>query len=146
MRNRSVPAASLLAHITYQNIPEAVAWLTKTFGFVENFRYGSPDGVIQGVQMHLGDAWIMLNSPRTDRGSPEQLGGWSQSLTVFVDDVDAHFARAKAAGARIVEDMNETMYGERQFGVIDLEGHHWLIAKHVRDVHPSEWGATAAGS
>jgi uncharacterized glyoxalase superfamily protein PhnB len=63
-----------------------------------------------------------------------------------VDDVDAHFARAKAAGARIVEDMNETMYGERQFGVIDLEGHHWLIAKHVRDVHPSEWGATAAGS
>jgi len=62
----------------------------------------------------------------------------TQSLTIVVTDVDRRFERAAAAGARIVEDLNETMYGERQFVVKDPEGHHWLIAQHVRDVAPEE--------
>jgi len=61
---------------------------------------------------------------------------------IFIEDVDAHFARATPAGAGIVEELNETVYGERQYGVKDLEGHHRLFAKHVRDVSPDEWGAT----
>jgi uncharacterized glyoxalase superfamily protein PhnB len=61
-----------------------------------------------------------------------------------VDDVDAHCERAKLAGAKIVEDLHETAYGERQYGVEDLEGHHWLFSRHARDVDPAEWGATVA--
>jgi uncharacterized glyoxalase superfamily protein PhnB len=53
-----------------------------------------------------------------------------------------HFGRAKAAGAKIVEELNETMYGELQYGVEDLERHHWLFSRHARDVSPDEWGAT----
>ena len=95
--------------------------------------------------MHLGNAWIMLGSTRPGRASPAQLGVRTQSLTVFVDDVDTHFERAKSAGARIVEELHETVYGERQYGAEDLEGHHWLFSKHVRDVSPDEWGATLPG-
>jgi uncharacterized glyoxalase superfamily protein PhnB len=52
----------------------------------------------------------------------------------------------KSSGAKIVEELNETMYGERQYGVEDLEGHHWLFARHARDVDPAEWGAKVAES
>lgn len=143
VKNRSVPADTLLPHVAYQNVAEAVKWLTNVFGFTEHYRYGSPDEP-DGAQMHLGNAWIMLTRSREDRGSPAQFGYGTQSLTIFVDDVDAHYERAKVAGAKIVEPLNETMYGERQYGVEDLEGHHWLFSRHARDVSPDEWGATIA--
>jgi uncharacterized glyoxalase superfamily protein PhnB len=141
MKNRSVPAEIILPHLVYQDVAAAIDWLTRTFGFVEHYRYGDP---AQGAQMHLGDAWIMLTVARPGRSSPAQAGVWTQSLTVFVEDVDAYFAKTKLAGAKIVEELHETMYGERQFGVEDLEGHHWLFSRHARDVSPDEWGAVAA--
>lgn len=139
-----MPADVILPHLTYRNVADALAWLTKAFGFVEHYRFGEPGGRVNGAQMHLGDAWIMLNSARPGSASPAQAGHQTQSLTVFVDDVDAHFERAKLAGAKIVEDLHETAYGERQYGVEDLEGHHWLFSRHARDVDPAEWGATVA--
>jgi len=142
LKNRSVPADVILPHITYQNVADALAWLTKAFGFTEHYRYGEPGRPIQGAQMRLGDAWIMLNSARPGSASPVQVGCHTQSLTVFVDDVDAHFDQAKSAGAKIAEDLHETEYGERQYGAEDLEGHHWLFSRHARDVSPDEWGAT----
>lgn len=142
MRNRSVPVDTVLPHLTYTSVAAALTWLTTTFGFIEHYRYGEPE--IAGAQLHLGDAWIMINSASPGSESPAQAGCRTQSLTVFVDDVDAHFARTKAAGAKIVEDLHETIYGERQYGVEDLEGHHWLFATHARDVSPDEWGATLA--
>jgi uncharacterized glyoxalase superfamily protein PhnB len=57
-----------------------------------------------------------------------------------VADVDAHYNGAKAAGATIVEDLHETIYGERQYGTRDLNGHYWLFSTHARDVSPAEWG------
>jgi uncharacterized glyoxalase superfamily protein PhnB len=140
--NRSVPTNTILSHVVYQDVAGALAWLTATFGFTEHYRYGDP---VQGAQMHLGDAWIMLASARPGSASPAQVGHRTQSLTVFVDDVDAHFERAKSARANIVEDLHETEYGERQYGVVDIEGHHWLFSRHARDVSPDEWGATIAG-
>jgi len=56
MKNRSVPTDTVLPHITYQNVAEALAWLARTFGFAEHYRYGEPGGAVQGAQMHLGDA------------------------------------------------------------------------------------------
>ncbi len=142
MKNRSVPTDTVLPHVTYENVAGALDWLTNTFGFREHYRYGQP---VQGAQMHLGNAWIMLNSTREGRASPAQTGRRTQSLTVFVDDIDAHFTKAKSAGAKIVEELHETIYGERQYGVEDLEGHQWLFSQHVRDVSPEEWGAMIAG-
>ena len=140
IKNRSVPADTVLPHVVYKDLPAAIAWLTKTFGFVEHYRYGEPSG----AQVHLGDAWIMLNAARPGYRNPAELGFGTQSLTVFVEDVEAHFLRAKAAGARIVEAIHETGYGELQYGVEDLEGHHWLFSRHARNVSPHAWGASIA--
>jgi uncharacterized glyoxalase superfamily protein PhnB len=141
MKNRSVPADTVLPHVTYQNLGDAIGWLSKKFGFVEHYRYGEP---VSGAQVRLGGATIMLRQARAGCASPAQLGYGTQSLTLFVDHVDGHFARTKAAGARIVEDLHETEYGERQYGVVDLDGHHWLFSRHARDVSPDEWGAKIA--
>ncbi len=143
-KNRSVPADILLPHVVYQNVPEAIAWLTIVFGFRERYRYGNTGGLVDGAQMHLGNAYIMVSGEHRGGGTPAKLGAYTQSLTVFVEDVDAHFQRAKSAGAKIVEDLNETCYGERQYGVEDLDGHHWLFSQHAKDVSPDEWGATIA--
>jgi uncharacterized glyoxalase superfamily protein PhnB len=141
--NRSVPTNILLPHVAYRNLEEAVPWLSKTFGFVEHYHYGDPEA-ISGAQMHLGDAWIMVRRTRDAEMTPAQLGYGTQSLTVFVEDVDAHYQRTKASGAKIVEELHVTEYGERQYGVVDLDGHHWLFSRHARDVSPEEWGATKA--
>lgn len=144
LQNRSVPVNTLLPHICYQDVASAIDWLGKAFGFTEHYRYGPPDAP-QGAQLRLGNAWIMLNRPRECRDTPARLGAITQSLTVFVEDVDAHYERARAAGANIVEELHETAYGERQYGAEDPEGHRWLFSRHARDVAPEEWGAVVRG-
>lgn len=139
LKNRSVPADILLSHIAYQNLPEAIAWLTRVFGFAEHFHYGDP---VSGAQMLLGRACIMVRQAEPGQACPAQLGYGTQSVTVFVEEVDEHYRRTKAAGAKIVEQLHETEYGEWQYGVEDLDGHHWLFARHAKDVSPEKWGAT----
>jgi uncharacterized glyoxalase superfamily protein PhnB len=139
-KNRSVPADILLPHVVYKNVPEAIAWLTRVFGFREHYRYGEANG----AQMFLGKAYVMVRGTSQGAATPAQIGSGTQSLTVFVEDVDAHYRHAKSEGARIVEDLHETEYGERQYGVVDLDGHHWLFSRHARDVNPEAWGATIA--
>jgi len=142
LTNRSVPANIILPHIVYQNVAAAIDWLKKTFGFTEHYRYGDP---VNGAQLRLGEAWIMVREGRRPGSkTPAQLGYGTQSLTIFIEDVDEHFRKTKAAGAKIVEELHETEYGERQYGVEDLDGHHWLFANHARDVSPEEWGAKIA--
>ena len=137
--NRSVPTNIILPHVVYQNVPQAIAWLRQAFGFAVHYTYGDP---VSGAQLFLGEAWIMVRHARAGQASPASLGYGTQSLTVLVEDVEGQLRRVKAAGGRIVEDLNETMYGEMQFGVEDLDGHHWLFSRHARDVAPEDWGAT----
>jgi uncharacterized glyoxalase superfamily protein PhnB len=138
--NRSVPTETLLPHVVYPDIREAIAWLSTAFGFCEHYRYGKPEDP-SGAQMHLGKAWVMLHKARPGSASPAQLGSATQSLTLFVEDVDGHFEKAKAAGAQIVEELHETEYGERQYAAVDLAGHHWLFSRHAHDLNPADWGA-----
>ena len=142
MRNRSVPTDTILPHIVYRNVPDAIAWLTRAFGFVEHYRYGDPPAV--GAQVHLGEAWMMLESAKPGSTSPAQAGLRTQSLTIFVDNLEAHFNNAKSAGVTLVEDLHETEYGELQYAALDLEGHHWLFSRHARDLSPDSWGAKIA--
>ena len=143
LSNRSVPVGPVLPHVVYDDVAEAIRWLASTFGFREHFRYGEPSDP-GGAQIHLGDAWIMLRKSRTGSATPGKAGVETQSLTIFVEDVDSHYERAKLAGARIVEDLHVTEYGERQYAALDFAGHHWLFSRHARDVAPEEWGAIVA--
>jgi uncharacterized glyoxalase superfamily protein PhnB len=144
LKNRSVPTDIVLPHVVYQNVEEAISWLKRAFGFRENYRYGSTGGLVDGAQMYLGKAYIMLRGSHRDGGTPATLGTYTQSLTVFVEDVEAHYLHAKSEGAKIVEELHETAYGEGQYGVEDLDGHHWLFSRHAKDVSPDKWGATIA--
>ena len=146
IRNRSVPADVLLPHLVYENVAEAGAWLTRVFGFAEHFRYGDPSNP-QGMQMHLGEAWIMLRTAREGSASPKQSGQWTQSLTVFVEDVDGHYTRTKAAGAAIDEELHETEYG----GSGNTERSIWAdttgcLRHNMRAMWQAAeaWGATVA--
>jgi uncharacterized glyoxalase superfamily protein PhnB len=113
------------------------------FGFAEHYRYGEP---ASGAQILLGGACIMVRQAEPEQASPSKLGYGTQSLTIFVEDVDGQYRRVREAGGKIVEEPHETEYGERQFGVEDLDGHHWLFSRHARDVSPEEWGARIAQS
>jgi uncharacterized glyoxalase superfamily protein PhnB len=59
-------------------------------------------------------------------------------MYVTVDNVDQHFARAKKAGAKIFQKLEDTFYGDRRYGAVDTEGHQWYFAQHLRDVTPEE--------
>jgi uncharacterized glyoxalase superfamily protein PhnB len=139
--NRSVPTDTLLSHIVYRDLEAAIVWLSQAFGFVEHYRYGRPPS---GAQMSAGNAWVMLRQARDGEATPKELGFGTQSLTVFIEDIEAHFARAKFAGVTVLENLHETEYGELQYAAEDLGGHHWLFSRHARDVSPADWGATVS--
>ena len=138
-RNRSVPTDTVLPHIVYKDLTGAIAWLKDAFGFAEHYHYGDPPS---GAQGQLGNACIMLTLSRGDHKSPLETGHATQSLTIFLEDVEGHCARSRKAGARIVEEPHETVYGEFQYAAEDPEGHLWLFSRHVRDLDPASWGAT----
>jgi uncharacterized glyoxalase superfamily protein PhnB len=141
--NRSVPTDTLLPHIVYRDLIGAIAWLTRAFGYVEHYRYGDPTS---GSQGHMGNACVMLTSSGEKHRSPAETGFTTQSLTVFLEDVESHCARARSAGAAIVEEPHETVYGEFQYAARDPEGHLWLFSRHARDLSPESWGATVVHS
>jgi uncharacterized glyoxalase superfamily protein PhnB len=138
-RNRSVPTDTALPHIVYRDLPGAIAWLTQAFGFREHYHYGHP---LSGAQGRLGNAYIMLVASGQRHKSPLETGHATQGLTVFLEDVEAHFAQAKRSGAKIIEEPHETVYGEFQYAAEDPEGHLWLFSRHCRDLSPASWGAT----
>ena len=141
LHNRSVPVDTVLPHLFYSDLEQAIGWLARVFGFVEHYRYGDP---VAGAQLRLGKAYIMVSTVRPGRATPAIAGHRTQVLTIFVEDVEDHYARSQAAGATIVEELHETVYGELQYGVEDVEGHHWLFSRHARDVGPEDWGATVS--
>ena len=86
----------------------------------------------------------MVKAGSAEYQNPAELGFGTQSLTLFVEDVEGHCSRARAAGAGILEEPHETVYGEFQYAARDLEGHHWLFSCHARDLSPEAWGATVS--
>ena len=137
--NRSVPTDTVLPHVIYRDLEKAIAWLAEAFGFVERYRYGNP---ISGAQVRAGKAYIMVKQARPGEKTPRELGFGTQSLTIFIEDIEPHFARAKAAGVTILEELHETVYGELQYAAEDIDGHHWLFSRHAKDLSPDAWGAT----
>lgn len=135
--NRSTP--SVVPMISYEDGIAALEWLRRAFGFREIARHTAPDGRLSHGEMEAGAGLIMLSSPTPDYRSPkrhrevcEQARKWStvpwiiDGVLVYVDDLDRHFARAKAAGARILSDIEEGPPG-RRYRVEDLEGHRWFF-------------------
>jgi uncharacterized glyoxalase superfamily protein PhnB len=121
----------------YDDAPAAIEWLEKAFGFQTRLKVEGGDGAIVHSELALGDGLVMVGSPSEAwKKSPRSLGGANtQSLFAFVDDVDAHCARARAAGARILVEPTNNDYGEhedRTYAAEDCEGHHWWFGQRLR--------------
>lgn len=130
-------------YLYYEDVDAALDWLARAFGFQEFERMRGGDGKTMHAAMKHGDAVIMMGHPGPDYKNPKHLGQTTQSLYVNVDDVDAHYEQAKAAGARIIEEPKDQFYGDRRYGAEDPEGHQWYFATHVRDVAPEDMKPSA---
>ena len=125
-------------YLLYEDLTSTIDWLKKAFGLTERMRISAPDGSANHAELALADGLIMVGQPGGNYQNPTHCGHVTHQVYVYVDDADAHHATAKAAGATILEEPNDTFYGDRRYGAADLEGHHWYFATHVRDVPPEE--------
>jgi PhnB protein len=129
-------------YLLYEDVGAALEWLSRAFGFRERLRFQGEDGAVTHAEMELDGGEVMLGWPGPDYRNPRRLGQTTQLVHVYVEDVDAHFERAREVGAEIVSEPQDQEYGDRRYDVKDPEGHLWSFAQHVRDVTPDEWGAT----
>jgi uncharacterized glyoxalase superfamily protein PhnB len=122
----------------YEDAGAAIEWLEKAFGFTTRLEVEDGAGGIVHSELELGDGegLVMVASAGEARRSPRSLGGANtQSLFVYVDDVDAHFARARAGGAQIVSEPSNRDYDDwedRTYETLDCEGHRWWFGQRVR--------------
>lgn len=93
-----------------------------------------PDGKVNHAAMKLGDGLIMMGYPGPKYKNPKRLGQATQSLYVNVDHVNAHFERARKAGATILEEPTDTFYGHLRYGAEDPEGHQGYFAQEIANV------------
>jgi uncharacterized glyoxalase superfamily protein PhnB len=137
-------AQMIYPYLLYHSCEDALEWLSRAFGFEEDLRYTGEAGHVNHAEMHLGDAHIFMGNPGADYRNPSEQGGVTVGLYVYVDDVDAHYERAKAAGASLREELTDQEYGDRRYTAMDPEGHLWYFATQMKQVEPEEWGATVA--
>jgi PhnB protein len=124
----------------------AIEFYGSVLGAKERMRMGGPDGKIGHAELELGDSLIMLADEHPDMGarSPKTIGGSPVTISAYVEDVDAVFAAALAAGATEVRAVENQFYGDRSGQFDDPFGHRWSIATHVEDVPPDEMERRAA--
>ena len=128
-------------YLLYRDVGKALQFLEKAFDLQEfGDRFEGPDGTIQhaAVKLRGSEEAVMMGCPGPKYKNPKKLGSVTQMLYVNVANVDKHFARAKKAGARILEEPTDTFYGDRRYGAADPEGHQWFFAQTVRHVSAEE--------
>jgi PhnB protein len=135
---------SITPYLLYEDAAVAIVWQGRAFGFEERLRFADEDGTVTHAELTLGDGLIYIGHPGPDYRSPKRAGTWSHLVHVYVDDVDAHHARAAEAGATILTEPEDMPYGDRRYDAEDLEGQRWSFAQRVREVAPGDWGATTA--
>ena len=124
---------TITPYLFYEDLAGAMQFLSRAFGLKKCGRVmRGKDGKLNHAAMKLGDDLIMMGHPGPKYKSPKRLGQATQSLYVNVLDVDKHFERAKKAGAKILEEPQNTFYGHRRYGAEDLEGHQWYFAHEIK--------------
>jgi uncharacterized glyoxalase superfamily protein PhnB len=128
---------------SYEDVGRAADWIAEAFGFTETGRRSDDEGRVTHVNMELDGGLVMLGYPSADYQSPkhhadvcEQARKWSETqfvvdgVHVSVDDIDAHYARAEAAGADMLSALEDNLgVGQRQYRAEDIEGHRWMFAE-----------------
>jgi uncharacterized glyoxalase superfamily protein PhnB len=129
-------ASPVIPTLRYNDAIAAIGWLCNVFGFERHAVYPGPNGTVDHAELALNGGMIMLGSAKDDaygRGlrSPAELGDVeTRSVYIVVADADAVYSRAKAAGGRILRELQNTGYGSREFSVKDPEGHSWSVGTY----------------
>ncbi|MDE2966408.1 MAG: VOC family protein [Chloroflexota bacterium] len=137
-RQRIVPALS------YDDAPAMIEFLCRAFGFTERFRLDMPDGTIGHASLLSGEDEVTLASafPEGGLGGPGRLPHLHASVMVYVDDVDAHYARAVAEGATILQEPEDQFFGDRTYRAEDPEGGCWWFHQELERLTGDQVQAT----
>ena len=137
-----IPAGyhSVTPYLIVHDAAGAIEFYRKAFGATEVMRFAMPPGRIGHAEVRIGDSTVMLADEFPEMGvrGPRTLGGTASSLAIYVEDVDARFAQAVAAGAKVQRPLKDQFYGDRSGTLTDPFGHVWTIATHKEDVPPDE--------
>jgi len=133
---------TLTPHLILDDAARAIDWYKKALGAVEVMRSAGPDGKIMHAELRIGDSLIMLNDEMGGGKSAKARGGSPMSLWVYVEDADALFDRAVAAGGTVPEgpmgQIADQFWGDRAGSIVDPHGFHWTIATRKEDLTPEE--------
>ena len=137
---------TITPHLVVRGVAAAVTWYTTAFGANELLRNAAPDGErIMHCELLLGDSrFFVVDEFPGAAWSPQSLGGTSVTLHLYVEDVDALFARAVAGGAEVILPVADQFWGDRYGMLRDPFGHRWSIASRVEDLSPKQLQARAA--
>ena len=130
-------------YLVVRGAAQAIDFYRRAFGAEEVTRSPALDGQrILHAELKIGDSRIMLSDEFPDMGmgcrSPEALGGTTAGIHLYVEDADATFERARAAGATVSMPLMDMFWGDRYGKMMDPFGHEWSIATHVEDLSPGE--------
>ena len=139
---------SVTPYLCVKGAAQAIEFYKKAFLATERMRIAHPDGRVGHAELQVGDSVIMLSDEFPEMGarSPQSLGGSPVSIHLYVEDADAIFSQAVAAGARIKRAIADQFYGDRLGGVEDPCGHTWWISTHKEDLSPQEIERRAASA
>ena len=130
----------------YLHVPcsaTAIDFYAKAFGAQELMRVPGPGGAVMHAEVQVGDSRIMMadENPEWGNKSPKTLGGTTAGYCLYVENCDAVFDRAVAAGATVMKPVADQFYGDRSGTVVDPFGHVWTLATHKEDLTPAEMTA-----
>jgi PhnB protein len=127
-------------HLVCAGAAAAIEFYEKAFGANELSRVPGADGKLMHASVRIGDSVVMLNEEMPEWGafSPKSLKGSPVTIHLYVEDADASFERAVAAGAKVTMPLDDMFWGDRYGKVEDPFGHQWSIGTHVQDVTPEE--------
>jgi PhnB protein len=128
--------------LTLGNAAEAIEWYKKALGAEDLGRAIGPDGKVMHAELRIGDSRIMVNDSMMGAKNPKAMGGSPASFWLYVDDCDALFNQAVAAGAQVAAgpmgQLTDQFWGDRSGTITDPEGYTWTIATHKEDLTPEE--------
>jgi uncharacterized glyoxalase superfamily protein PhnB len=131
LTNRSVPPCTVIPVLIYPDPSVAADWLGKAFGFTVRLRIAN-----HRIQMRAGEGCFTI-------AEGDIAPNRSHIIQVRVEDARSHCERARQAGAVILTEPTDHMYGERQYNAQDFHGHHWDFTQTLADIEPESWGGTS---
>jgi uncharacterized glyoxalase superfamily protein PhnB len=118
---------SVFPSLRYRDARRAIDFLVEAFGFEVKMVVDGEEGSVAHAELAYGDGMVMLGTDRDDSYGSHVGQGW---MYVVIEDADAHYAQAKAAGAEIVRELEDQDYGSRDYSARDPEGNLWSFGTY----------------